>query len=380
LDLLAMAEDAASPPAEPVHISRPEGVTVKGSDKASDGENPLLAAARHDRYSEVQQLLEARADPEAREKAGIGFGWTALHIAAASGACASASVLLRQGASVEPRANDGEVPLHLAAAEGHTAMIRMLAEARADVNSTSADGETPLHVAVQHVGAKPGLGHIRTLLDLRADVSLQDGSGHTAHEVAGLYTNRADEIREILGGAQPKKDAEDPWPETPGELEAGTDRIDVAESLRELGNKRFRNGLYAEALKKYFKAKVFLPSGPDAYRQVDEMDENGRRARTCQIAVSSNAAACKLKLGEHDACVRMCDAILGLDPSNVKALYRKAIALRATEDVAAAEAALKQAAELAPEDTAVQKELADIARHRKKDKDNEKRLAKKMFG
>jgi tetratricopeptide (TPR) repeat protein len=270
--------------------------------------------------------------------------------------------------------------MHLAAAEGHTQLLKMMAAKGADPNAQNADGETPLHVAVQHVGGKPGLGHIKTLLELKADLSIKDRNDHNAWETAGLYTNRAEEIRNVLGGAPMKNDPDDPWPGTPGELEKGTDPLDVAESLRELGNKRFKDGRYDEAVKFYFKAKLFLPSGPAAHEPVKDGDEHGARARACFIAVSSNAAACKLKQGEHDVCIRMCDGILRLDTKNVKALYRKGIALRATDALDEAEDVLRQAAELAPDDKAIQKELNSVLKDKKALKDNEKRMAQKMFG
>jgi len=284
-------------------------------------------------------------------------------------------------ANVNAQAKDGEVPLHLAAADGHTEALRRLVTARADVGCSNADGETPLHVAVQHVGAKPGLGHIAALLDLRADPAQKDTNGHTAYDVAGLYTNRASELREVLGGAPPKnQDAEDTWPDGPSDLKDGTDPLLVAESLKELGNRRFRDGQYAEAVRLYFKGKLFLPTGPAAHEPVPEGDEHAAKQRACFIAISSNAAACKLKLGEYDACLRMCDGVLQLDPHNMKALYRQAQAHRAAGDVDKAEQALTQAAQLEPEDKVVKRELADIQRQRKEERAKEQRMAQKMFG
>lgn len=301
-------------------------------------------------------------------------------MAAGAGACQATASLLELRADAAAAANDGETPLHLAAAEGHTAAVRLLVEARAEVDHASADGETPLHVAVQHVGGKPTLGHIQALLELRADPSRKDGGGHDAYESAGLYTNRADEIRALLKGSAPKGDPEDPWPDSLAELPQGTAPLTAAEGLKELGNRRFKEGRYEEAVKLYFKAKLFLPTGPAAHAPVAEGDAEGARARECYLAVSSNAAMCKLKQGEHDVCARMCDAVLALDASNVKARYRKALALRAQGDAEEAETVLKEALELDPADAAIQKELTDIARQRRKDKENEKRLAKKMFG
>merc|ERR1712217_541499 len=163
-------------------------------------------------------------------------------------------------------------------------------------------------------------------------------------------------------------------------LDDGTDPIDVAEALRELGNKRFKDSRYEDAAKIYHKAKAFLPTGAAQFETIAEGDERGMRARRCAIAVSSNAAMCKLKLGQHDACVDICETILRMDATNVKAMYRKGLALRALGEVAEAEISLRGALELEPKDAAIQRELADISRERKKEQEQEKRLARKMFG
>eukprot|EP00927_Polykrikos_kofoidii_P049334 TRINITY_DN43401_c0_g1_i1.p1 TRINITY_DN43401_c0_g1~~TRINITY_DN43401_c0_g1_i1.p1 ORF type:complete len:362 (-),score=75.06 TRINITY_DN43401_c0_g1_i1:121-1206(-) len=354
------------------------GVTAAKEVEGDGSEPPLHVAAQSNRVEDVRSLVANRADVNAQNKS---FGWTAMHVAAGDGACGAIEALLELRGDVGAAAKDGEAPLHLAGAEGQGQSIRLLVAARADVNHANADGETPLHVAIQHVGAKPGLNHIRTLLELRADASLQDKSGHDAFATAGVFTNRGDEIKSILGGSAPKKcSPEDPWPDTPAELTDGTEPIVVAESLREHGNKSFREGLYDQAAKCYMKAKLFLPTGPAAHAPVVDGDEAGARARACFIAVSSNAAMCKLKLGELDVCIRMCDGVLALDPNNVKALYRKGLALRSQEADDDAEIVLKEAARLEPGDKAVQKELTDIARRRREDKDKAKRLAQKMFG
>jgi tetratricopeptide (TPR) repeat protein len=367
-----MAQDEiVGPPVQPIHSSH-----VVSTGNAPTMESKLHTAAKENKPDEVQKLLEARADIEVRDRS---WGWSALHVAAGSGACQAAEKLLEHGAKPDVQANDKETPLHLAAADGQTQLIKILVESRADVNARSGDGETPLHVAVQHIGGKPGLGHIKTLLDLRADVAVRDKNDHNAWETAGLYTNRADEIRNLLGGAPIKNDPDDPWPDTPGELDKDTDPVDVAESLRELGNKKFKEGLYEEATKFYFKAKVFLPSGPAAFAPVDASDEKAVRARACYIAVSSNAAACKLKKGEHEVVVRMCDGILRLDANNVKALYRKGLSLHAMEALDDAEEALRQASSLAPDDKAILQEINSVAKKKKGIKDKEKKLAQKMF-
>ena len=79
---------------------------------------------------------------------------------------------------------------------------------------------------------------------------------------------------------------------------------------------------------------------------------------------------------------KMTKGFHNLTRSKVKALFRKAVALLALGDAAEEdpEAVLRSAAEIDPNDAAIQKELADITRKRLKDREKEKRIAKKMFG
>lgn len=348
--------------------------------ESARGVIPLHDAAQKDRPDEVRALLAARADVDVKEKAN---GWSALHVAAGSGASLAVEALLECSASVESTDNDGETPLHLAAGEGQTRVIHQLVKAGAAVNGANNDGETPLHVAVQQANDKPGLAHIRALVELRADPSVKD-RGHNVFEAAGLHSknlDRAEEVRAALRGAPaPAADPDDPWPDVPGDLEPGVEPITVAESLRQVGNARFKEQRFEDAVKCYFKAKRFLPTGPAQFESIADGDVAGARARACAVAVSSNAAFCKLKLCDYEACVNMCDGVLTVDPGNVKAHFRKALALRAQGSDDDAERALQQAAELDPKDAAVRKELSDIARLRKEDKEKAKRVAQKMFG
>mmetsp|Transcript_49462 Transcript_49462/g.88856 ORF Transcript_49462/g.88856 Transcript_49462/m.88856 type:complete len:513 (+) Transcript_49462:59-1597(+) len=163
-----------------------------------DGDEPeLWKHLEADDVLKVASLLEAKADVRAKTPP---FNWTPLHAAAGYGACESATLLLQARAEVDALAEDLETPLHLAAQSGHEKMIGLLVAARATVDATSEDGETPLHVAVQHLGGK-GLDHLSTLIELRADPAKCNSEGHNALALARVMTNRADEIKEVLGSA-----------------------------------------------------------------------------------------------------------------------------------------------------------------------------------
>lgn len=330
----------------------------------------LIAAAKADQAAEVQKLISARTDILEKE---ADFGWTPLHVAAGNGAAAAVASLLESSAPHDARAKDGETPLHLAAGEGHTCIIWQLLACRAQVNAVNDDGETPIHVAVQHVGGKPGLSHLQALLDGGADASLRDSDGHDVAETAGVYTNRADDIRKVLlGEALLKADPEDTFPDSPGELEDGADALNAAESLRELGNRRFRDGGYVVASALYKKAVFFIPA-----------EDNGKRAEkatACRVACKSNMAACCLKLEDYTECISLCEDVLAIDAGSAKALYRKSVALRGLGQAEEAEKILREAAEADPSNAAVKRQVDEIEWMRRKAQQTEKRMAQKMFG
>jgi elongation factor Tu len=122
----------------------------------------LIRSAGDGRPDDLTRLLEAGVKPdEATEQ-----GWTALHLAAATGNIAALTALLQTGVGLTARTDDGRSVLFLAAAGGHTAAIRALAAAGAAVNVV-ADRRTALGLVIQ-------LGDIelvRLLLDRGADVA-----------------------------------------------------------------------------------------------------------------------------------------------------------------------------------------------------------------
>eukprot|EP00439_Symbiodinium_sp_Y106_P052939 s1021_g7.t1 len=86
---------------------------------------PLHAASRAGNLNMVNLLLEAQANPNAREVSQCG-GRAALHLAAQANLTEIANNLLAKGANPVMRDSRGQTPLHLAALEGHADVTRLL--------------------------------------------------------------------------------------------------------------------------------------------------------------------------------------------------------------------------------------------------------------
>eukprot|EP00746_Dinoflagellata_sp_MGD_P090991 gnl/MRDRNA2_/MRDRNA2_35996_c0_seq1.p1 gnl/MRDRNA2_/MRDRNA2_35996_c0~~gnl/MRDRNA2_/MRDRNA2_35996_c0_seq1.p1 ORF type:complete len:371 (-),score=92.83 gnl/MRDRNA2_/MRDRNA2_35996_c0_seq1:81-1151(-) len=341
---------------------------------------PLHDAAKNDNESEVRKLLDSKADVNQRD----GTNGTALHIACGYNAGKAAAALLQAKADVNACLEDDETPLHMASQEGHEAMIRLLVENGANVNVKNADGETPLHIAVQHIGSKRW-GHISSLLHLGADPQIKDNDGQDVFTHAKLFTNRGDELCEFLRAApsaMPEREADDPsnYPVSPDDMRSRSpgELVEIAEAVRVLGNNRFKVGEYKEAVAKYAKARLFLER---VLVPEDGSDADVRaKSHQCCLSCATNAAACHLKLGDYTSCIEACEDALAQDSSCIKALFRKGAALRLQGHLDEAEKSLQAAQKLAPEDSAIQKEVGLLAHDRKRQVAKERNIAKKMFG
>jgi len=153
-------------------------------------------------------------------------------------------------------------------------------------------------------------------------------------------------------------------------LESNTDWLAKAKTHKEKGNSLFRiSDKYKEAGKEY-------------HRAIHCLRRAKRTAETDSIRVQcySNMAACDLGLEDYSSARAHASKAIKLDPSNVKALYRRAMARKfAAFDLDGAEADLVAALNVAPDDAMIKRTLEQLRRDRLKAKQAESSLAKKMF-
>jgi hypothetical protein len=104
----------------------------------------MLDAARAGRWPEVLELVaRGGADPGATDPRGINI----LTLAARAGQFEAVRDLLRHGAAIDRRSDDGFTPLGAAALRGHVMLVRQLLKAGADPAQPGITGQTPMHLA-----------------------------------------------------------------------------------------------------------------------------------------------------------------------------------------------------------------------------------------
>lgn len=116
---------------------------------------------------------------------------TAAHLAAHVGNLAVLKLLIELNADFTIKANDNFTPLHFAAIQGHSDCVKAIARKnKGIINAKISKGaKTALHLAAHK-------GHfqvVKTLVELKADISSKTSSGQTAADLAS-----SEDIRKYL--------------------------------------------------------------------------------------------------------------------------------------------------------------------------------------
>ncbi|GFV09793.1 hypothetical protein TNCV_2598481 [Trichonephila clavipes] len=138
-----------------------KGVPLHMSNKT--GTKAIHTAAAHGFVEVIRNLLDRGENVDATTPENS----TALHLAVQANQPEVVEILLGHGANVQMKAGkNGETALHMAAGviDGHKC-AELIIKSGADVNARNEDGETPLHNAARH-------GQLKTVTQL-----LEDGAG-----------------------------------------------------------------------------------------------------------------------------------------------------------------------------------------------------------
>ena len=164
---------------------------------ASNGQTPLMAAARRGDVTAMALLVGKGADVNAKS----GAGETALTTAAANGDPRAVAFLLERGADVNARSKRNETALGNAGTAGVEETVRLLLERGADVNSRNVRGFSPLMLAASSDAVPAGV--VKLLLARGADTTYTGDYDETARDLAA---KRGDtDVYRLLGGVAARR-------------------------------------------------------------------------------------------------------------------------------------------------------------------------------
>jgi ankyrin repeat protein len=158
---------------------------------ALEREQELAEACRRGAVARVRAMLDAGADPDARDA----FDRTPLIHAAFAGHLEVARLLLDRGAGANAENLQRRSALVLAADQGHTEIVELLLDRGADPDHAGIHDQTALHVA----GWQGHVAVVRALLAGGADPELHDATGNTPLTLAATE-DVPDVVRVMISG------------------------------------------------------------------------------------------------------------------------------------------------------------------------------------
>ncbi|XP_046856847.1 peptidyl-prolyl cis-trans isomerase FKBP8-like isoform X2 [Xenia sp. Carnegie-2017] len=144
-------------------------------------------------------------------------------------------------------------------------------------------------------------------------------------------------------------------------------RIDIGDQKRERGNDLYRREEFSLAVYSYNRALKYLGSS------------NSKDIVELRIKCWNNISACHLKAKEYMAARNTCDLVLGVDPDNVKALFRKGKVLRLQGEYEDSFKILKKANDLDPSNNLI-RELYIVRQKYEESRQKERTMYQRMVG
>lgn len=144
----------------------------------------------------------------------------------------------------------------------------------------------------------------------------------------------------------------------------------IADRKRERGNDLFNREDFAGAVNCYGRAARILEDHCQGEAGVAE----------ARVRVYNNLAATQVKISAFDAAIASCDSVLGIQPDNIKAHFRKGKSLVSKGDLANGLRSLRAALERDPDSRLVQNEVAKATLELKRQQAANTAMYRKMLG
>lgn len=120
-----------------------------------------------------------------------------------------------------------------------------------------------------------------------------------------------------------------------------------------------KNKMYSHAMV-YLKDVIALFEKAIENGLIHDQTQMERLIREVKLSSHKNLSLCYLKQGNHDQCIKNCEAVLAVESNSVKILYRMGISYINLGDLISAEKHLKKAYLIAPDEKEVMKALERI--------------------
>jgi tetratricopeptide (TPR) repeat protein len=157
---------------------------------------------------------------------------------------------------------------------------------------------------------------------------------------------------------------------------ASTENADLlltqATGLKEIGNGHFKEGDLDQAARSYRR-------GVNKLKKLNKENTGDEQVKALLVTLQTNLSMVAFKQSRYKRSAEVAGKALGIDPANVKALYRRAVAQRKMGNLEDARDDLRAAIKVDASNTACKKELVAIKKELEQTKENQKKALAKAF-
>ena len=146
-----------------------------------------------------------------------------------------------------------------------------------------------------------------------------------------------------------------------------------AMAQKEEGNAAFKDGDYTAAVRSYRKGTTLL-------KPFNKKNTGDEQVKSLLLTLQTNLSMVCYKQDKHKMSRDVATKALEIDPINVKALYRRAVAYRQLGDAESARSDLREALKHEPNNKVVRKEMVSIKKEVEASRAKEKERLQKAFG